>query len=152
MLQFVEGNLLDVSEGYVMHGCNAQGVMGSGVAKQLRDKYPRIYRDYVAGLETVRYNRGNPLGEVFVSYITPKLFVCNAITQEFYGRDAKQYVDYGAIDRATEYVVQLARRDQSPVFIPDLLGAGLGGGNRDIILDIFQRHSEKVVIYIVSKK
>lgn len=152
MLLFIEGDLLDVTKGYIMHGCNAQGIMGSGVAKQLRAKYPRIYRDYTAGLETVRYNRGNPLGEVFVSYINPQLFVCNAITQEFYGRDGKQYVDYGAVDRATDYVVQLARRDQSSVFIPDLLGAGLGGGDRGTLLDIFLRHADKVDLYIVSKK
>ena len=29
----------EVKDGYIMHGCNAQGVMGSGVANIVRLKY-----------------------------------------------------------------------------------------------------------------
>lgn len=33
MIQYKTGNLLDTPDSYIVHGCNAQGVMGSGVAK-----------------------------------------------------------------------------------------------------------------------
>ena len=35
------GNILD-AKGIIMHGCNAQGVMGSGLAKDIRERWPAV--------------------------------------------------------------------------------------------------------------
>lgn len=43
----VNGDLLDVEAGVIIHSVNCMGVMGSGVAKQIRDKYPEHYRQYL---------------------------------------------------------------------------------------------------------
>ena len=57
-------NITEVTQGVIVHGCNAQGVMGSGVAKQLRAKYPEIYVDYLDGLEEYSTENLSPLGAV----------------------------------------------------------------------------------------
>ena len=44
---YKEGNLLDAQTDVIAHQVNCQGVMGSGVAKQIRDKWPRVYDSYV---------------------------------------------------------------------------------------------------------
>ena len=31
---------------YICHQVNCQGVMGSGVAKAIRDKWPQVYEEY----------------------------------------------------------------------------------------------------------
>ncbi len=36
MITYKQGDLMKASETYIAHGCNAQGVMGSGVAKAIR--------------------------------------------------------------------------------------------------------------------
>jgi hypothetical protein len=43
---YKQGDLLDCIEKVIVHGCNAQGVMGSGVALAIRKKYPDAARAY----------------------------------------------------------------------------------------------------------
>lgn len=40
MIEYRKGNLLDITSGVIVHGCNMRGVMGSGVALAIRNKYP----------------------------------------------------------------------------------------------------------------
>lgn len=47
MIQTKYGDLLS-SKGIIVHGVNSQGVMGSGVAKQIKDKWPEAYGSYMA--------------------------------------------------------------------------------------------------------
>jgi len=46
MIKYVRGNLLDAPQPIIVHQVNCQGVMGSGVAKAIRDKYPQAYQAY----------------------------------------------------------------------------------------------------------
>lgn len=37
-------NLFDVLHGSILvHACNAQGVMGRGIAKEMKEKFPKNY-------------------------------------------------------------------------------------------------------------
>ena len=47
MIHHVKGNLLDSNCDYICHQVNCQGVMNSGVAKQIREKWPEVYESYV---------------------------------------------------------------------------------------------------------
>lgn len=38
-IKYIKGSLLDTDAKIIVHGCNCQGVMGSGVAKQLKKNY-----------------------------------------------------------------------------------------------------------------
>ena len=69
------GNLFDNVEcGHIIHGCNAQGVMGSGVAAIIRAKYPMAYKTYIYQADT-----GYILGEVIPAIVEPNLMIINAI-------------------------------------------------------------------------
>jgi O-acetyl-ADP-ribose deacetylase (regulator of RNase III) len=127
------GNLLSVKEGLILHGCNAQGVMGSGVAKAIRDTYPQAYADYRAKYEAQGNRLG--LGQIVWTRISmnPKLAIGNAVTQEFYGRDPKvRYVDYEAVRTVFNKAGILARREGLSVHYPQI-GAGLGNGDWGVI-------------------
>lgn len=124
---YKKGNLLDVNTGMIVHGCNAQGVMGSGVAKVLRDKYPEMFKNYAQDI----FMRGYSLG--FVSwYSNLPIIIASGITQEFYGKDGKKYVSYDAVDAVMNCVFSYASRIDVPVHMPKI-GAGLGGGDWKII-------------------
>lgn len=124
MIIYKSGSLLDVTSGIIAHGCNAQGVMGAGVAKLIKHKYPLAHQYYLSMPKT--------LGSVEYIQVTETLWVANCIIQEFYGRDKdKVYVSYDAIftcfNKLNKVDVQLN--------IP-LMGAGLAGGEWDIISDV----------------
>lgn len=130
-------NICLVTDGVIVHGCNAQGVMGSGVAKQLRAKYPDIFVLYLQHLEDVKFQDLQPLGTVCYVPVTKDLVIANAITQEFYGRTGDKYVSYVALKLALEDVANCYGLSV-PIHIPYLIGAGLGGGDEEKILRIIE--------------
>lgn len=123
-IRYVKGDLIRADEEIIMHGCNAQGVMGSGVAKAIRNRWPYAYEVYayehkIHGLE---------LGEVVWAKCEDKL-IANCITQANFGRDGEQYCDYEAIRKCCQTVVaQASVRGNKAVAMPQI-GAGLGGGD-----------------------
>ena len=46
MIKTVNGNILEATEDIICHQVNCQGVMGSGLAKQIRSKWPSVFADY----------------------------------------------------------------------------------------------------------
>jgi O-acetyl-ADP-ribose deacetylase (regulator of RNase III) len=74
----------DIKEGWILHGVNCKGVMGSGIAKALRDKYPEIYPVYKNCCD--KYGVDN-LGSVNSVEINRFLAVVNCFTQASFGYD-----------------------------------------------------------------
>lgn len=143
------GNLLAVREGIIVHGCNAQGVMGSGVAAAVRETYPGAYDAYRAAYDQTRQAGGKSLqlGRVVwytVSKEPPKLAIANAITQEFFGSTpGHRYVSYDAVRDAFRRIAAVAREHQLPVHYP-LIGAGLAQGDWSVIADIIDTELEGI--------
>lgn len=45
-VKVIDGDLLTTNANYICHQVNCQGRMGSGVARQIREKYPTVYQWY----------------------------------------------------------------------------------------------------------
>lgn len=129
MITYNPGNLLMVTRGVIIHGCNAQGVMGSGVALAIREKYPSAYRAYANNLSL-------ELGTIIWYEHTPVLKVANAITQEFYGVDGKRYVNYSALAKCFDAAIKGVKQFGLEELHFPKIGAGLGGGDWSIIEQI----------------
>lgn len=134
------GNMLEMAgQGYIIQGCNAQGVMGSGLAKAIRDKWPAVYTVYRDHYE--RY--GLSLGEVIPVEVEPGLVVANFITQEFYGKDGKKYASYDAIEEGCKNLLFLLARKKcnipQKVHVP-FIGCGLGGAKWPVVEAIINTH------------
>ena len=143
------GNLMAVDEGIIVHGCNAQGVMGAGVAAAVRKTHPGAFEVYRLAYEKAHAD-GQPdlaLGRVvwFTASQTPKkLAVANAITQRYFGGDRKvRYVDYDAVRTAFQNVARIARQHALPVHYP-LIGAGLANGDWSVIAEIIDQELEGI--------
>jgi O-acetyl-ADP-ribose deacetylase (regulator of RNase III) len=118
------GDILSVEKGIIVHGCNAQGKMRSGIAKAIREKYPQVYEDYKAHEK----KRGLQLGDAIYTVINNDLVIVSAITQEFYGYDKETvYVDYDAIEQAFLSIGLVASLKKLDVHVP-LIGCGLANG------------------------
>lgn len=139
------GNLLDVTEGHIVHGCNAQGVMGSGVALAVKNKYPIAFKDYrdkyEAPLMQGFAKGGLELGEAYPVPINTNLIIWNAITQEMFGLPGRN-CSYDAIEECFIQVDYNAN-DWADIIVPEIhipaIGAGLGGGNWEIIREIIEQ-------------
>lgn len=130
------GNILSVGNGIIVHGCNAKGVMGAGVALAVRRTYPEAFKVYREIFE----EDGLELGTVNFVPVAENLVIANAVTQENYNSQAKGpvcMVDYKAIRRCFKEVAIEAKARNLPVHYP-MIGAGLGGGDWDTIQAIIE--------------
>jgi O-acetyl-ADP-ribose deacetylase (regulator of RNase III) len=145
-INYIKGDLLTTDCDIMAHGVNAQGVMGSGVAKSIRNKYPKAYEDYNKQYRTL----GLTLGKILWVPIWEGPLIANCITQEFYGRDStKTYINYEAIRSCMEGVHSEAafedeHNKKQTVAMP-MIGAGLGGGEWDRIEAIIEGEFTEVV-------
>lgn len=46
MIRVIDGDLFTTDARFIVHQVNCKGVMGSGVAKQVRNKYPHVFVEY----------------------------------------------------------------------------------------------------------
>lgn len=144
-INYKKGSLLDVKSGVIVHGCNTHGVMGSGVAKQIKEKYPECYQVYKDRF----YSDGLNLGENVIFRPTDDLFIVNAITQKHYGKTGEKFVSYDALDTCFKNLVLVMDSWDYPkmdIHIPQI-GAGLGGGNWEIIEKIIEEATPNHNVY-----
>jgi O-acetyl-ADP-ribose deacetylase (regulator of RNase III) len=137
------GNLFaNVTEGYILHGCNAQGVMGSGVAKIIREMYPLAYMQYKQWHDEF----GLALGDIITVKVTPDLVILNGVTQHLFGRDGGPYINYPALQFVLDASLKVVNREVvscSELHMP-LIGGGLGGGDKGLIIEMMQDTFEAV--------
>lgn len=140
------GNIFDhIKTGMIVHGCNAQGVMGSGVAREVKARYPEAFDIYRAHCE--QYGIGSKeLPGTIPTWVNTKgmidakqnLLIVNAITQHRYGTDNYRYVSYRAVQECFDAIYVLAKElGVEQVHFP-AIGSGLGGGDWAIISTIIK--------------
>jgi O-acetyl-ADP-ribose deacetylase (regulator of RNase III) len=161
-IDYVTGDLLKADQIVVVHGCNARGAFGSGVAGAIRRTWPWACDAYLDAFRD--HFRPLTLGEVIWAIDTgpgrPSRIVGNLITQQDYGRDPnRRYVDYEAVRAAMHKVNEFVQHiNYGDIELPDvtavhevampLIGCGLGGGEWPVVADIIAseaRHFTPVV-------
>ena len=148
MIRIVEGNLLEAKEQYICHQVNCQGVMGSGVALQIKNKYPQAYEDYktLCKLKDCE-NKGNLLGYTQYIRISENKCIINLFGQDKYGYSKRQ-TNYIALIMAITDVLDNVDED---IAIPYNMGCDRGGGDWDKLYFILEVLAEDfkhdIVIY-----
>ena len=155
MLHYIKGDLLEVKNGIIGHGVNCQGVMGSGVALGIKNKYPSVYEAYRRAVQQ-SHNKDSLLGMVQVISTLPDgvydpkgdtVLVANIFTQNKYGKDGKRYLDYEALYVGFEKLYKRSVLYDLPLCIPKI-GCGLAGGDWGIVsLMIEKAYPKDVYVY-----
>lgn len=137
------GDILNTDTKYIAHCVNAQGKMASGVARAIRNRYPKAYSDYME----VFHNSGLPLGKVIASVNKPHT-VLHIVGQQTYGYDGRTYVNYRALRRG---IRTINKNFNEPVSFP-LIGCGLAGGDWSIVRSIIEEESTNFqpVVYVLN--
>lgn len=134
----------------IVHGCNAQGRMASGFAKELRARFPGAYDDYMVA-------HGNGALELGANIIhvndEHNVIISNSITQNRYGYDGKKYVSYDGIDTCFENLNNMLKQLGNNVHVHyPLIGADLGGGNWNVISEIIESRLNDVHKHLYKLK
>ena len=133
------GNLLDLAENgdfdVIVQGCNCFCVMGSGLACQIKQRYPG------AANADARTFRGdfNKLGNCTM-FDAGKFLIVNAYTQYNMskGEDVFEYAAFSLI------LQKIAHFYPTAIVGLPMIGCGLAGGNKEIIIAIIEDFSEKI--------
>lgn len=128
-IKFIEGNLLDSTTDIICHQVNCQGKMNSGVAKAIREKYPKVYDEYHNDCIS-----GKGLGQIGLVPISNNRYVCNLFGQDNYGYDGKRYTSYDAVnDGFYKLKVQMLANNLKSLALPYGMSSIRGGANWEII-------------------
>ena len=136
MIHYVKGNLLDSGCDYICHQVNCHGVMGSGISKQIKERWPEVYEKYRREYE--RYTRQGfsperQIGSIdMVNVDNSKRCVINMYSQRTFGYDGKRYTSYDAFANALE-LIRAHTLSDATIGFPKNIGCGLGGGNWKVI-------------------
>jgi len=114
--------------------------MGSGIAREIRERFPAVFKAYKD-----RYDeRGWNLGQIQVVNIDEDKFIINAMGQDFFGAGGQtRWTSYDGLAECFAKVntvvldYEVAHEKLLPVRFP-LIGAGLGGGKWEIIQAIIE--------------
>lgn len=155
MVKYVKGNLLESNCDYICHQVNCQGVMGSGIAKQIKDKWPEVYEHYLEFCGDFEYDPDELLGKVdFVKLNSEDRYAVNMYSQNTYGYDGQRYTSYDAFAYALE-VIEQDVPDGYTIGFPKNIGCGLGGGDWRIVsamIEAILGETHEVYIYEYDPK
>lgn len=133
----------------IIHGCNAQGIMGAGLALQVRSKSEEVYQVYKQACDNLVDNKQSLLSTITFKRLSPEpITIINAIRQ----------VNYEAVAQVFNRIATTILNHPNTQFtlaIPKYFGSALAGGNWNIIRTIIEESLNKfsnVNLYIVEYK
>lgn len=147
MVKIIDGNLLDATEEIIAHQVNCKGVMGSGVAKAIRNKYPRVYSEY----KSLCQSKGSAmLGNTYMHVCNDGKRVIDIFGQDSYGWD-KQYTDVDALKDGLNQIFHYAHAKKISAALPYGIGCGRGGADWNVVSPMIEalaeHHDVNVTLY-----
>lgn len=122
----------------IVHGCNCFCTMGSGIAKQIRELYPRAYesdRKTTSGDKTKLGSYTTALGDRFI--------IINAYTQFGFNRGSSNS-DVFEYDAFKSVLDKLVIDYPGYRFGFPYIGMGLAGGDKDRIIALLEEFATNI--------
>lgn len=153
----VIGNALETDCFLIAHQVNCMGIMGGGIAKQIKEKWPVVYQEYKDFI--IDYEDCNESALGAVCYITVENHgIINIFGQENIS-NSECMTDYKAVRRAFEDFISNYRcsmhipwESQVPIAIPYKFGCGLAGGDWNIMTEVLEALEEQENILFIAYK
>jgi O-acetyl-ADP-ribose deacetylase (regulator of RNase III) len=137
MIYNITGDLLKKDEiDIVCHQVNTKGIMGAGIALQIRQAYPKVYQTYKSYCE--EYGSGL-LGKILFVNCEDGKIIANIFGQDDIGRDScKTY--YTALEKALIKLEKIAKLTGKSVGFPYKMGCGLAGGDWLMVSEMIEEY------------
>ena len=152
MVMYKTGNILDAKENLICHQVNCRGVMGAGLAKDIKYRYPKVYNNYRSLFGDPYIETSAFLGEVQYVEIEKDKYICNLFGQDYYGNNPFiTYTSYKALRSCLEKVKDVAIEHNYSIALPYKIGCGKANGSwvevLNIIEEVFKDSGLTVNIY-----
>ena len=144
MIKYLSMDVLATETELVAHQVNCKGVMGAGLAYQIKTQFPDVYEVYRKACNRVAKS-SDLLGKIQV-----KQGIVNLFAQDGYGTD-KRHTDYEALETClNKLALYMTQHGMRTLALPYGLGCGLGGGNWDTVHSIIKRAFDNtdITVYI----
>lgn len=147
MVKYISGNALEVQTDYLAHQVNDHGVMGAGIAKQIKEKYPEVFELYKKRCKADH----DLIGTFFPVHVEGKTIV-NCFSQRGISR-TKKTTDYDAIRKIFSDLEWMCFPGKV-ITVPYGYGCGLAGGSWEKVSKIFEDIfiESDVILQIVKMK
>ena len=153
MINIKSGNIINAAEDIICHQVNCLGIMGGGLALQIKNKYPEVFKAYKEFCP--RQKTEQMLGQTQIVACHDGKYIANIFGQNECGW-GKQQTDYDALaqgfNRLFSAVTNDSKYSDKSIAIPYGIGCGLGGGDWNEVLKIIEKSIKaydvkNVVIY-----
>lgn len=147
MIKKVTGDLLELAENgefdVIIHGCNCFTTMGSGIAKQIRERYPDAYVADMLFDDSGSYQRLGNFSVVSVEGKNGPFTIVNAYTQYGFNGNGKKddLFEYTSFDLILQKLVYYAGNKR--IGMP-YIGMGLAGGDETRIMKMIEKFANDV--------
>lgn len=118
-IRIMKGDATEFENGCLAHGVNCQGVMGSGIALTIKQKFPKVFDEYKSLCDEHRNFTSDLLGVAQPVSIGDGRVVVNCFTQDFYGRSPETYSGMATTKSINESLRHLSRHLLRPEFKPE---------------------------------
>lgn len=121
MIRVMTGDILEAKLEALVNPCNCVGIMGKGLALQVKNRYPRMFQAYKKACDSWSMNIGQ-MNVFDYEWGTPR-YIINFPTK-FDWRDVSRY-EY--INRGLDALIHEIRRLRIESLALPAVGCGLGG-------------------------
>lgn len=119
----------------IIHQVNCKGVMGAGFAKQVKDKYPQLFKDYRE--RCMMFDYTELLGTNYY-YEDENIIIVNMFSQNNYGTETRQ-TNYEAMATCLDKIRKMY--PTQTIVAPYRIGCGLGGGDWNIVSKLLEKYN-----------
>ena len=137
MIKHIKCDIFESGADVILHQVNCQGIMGSGIAKQVKAKYPNVFLSYKKICDGFS-DKKKLLGMGQCVRTDDGKFIVNLFAQENFGYDGKCYTDYKALKKCLEQVRDYPMFDEQIIAIPYLMGCHRGGGDWNVVYKMIE--------------
>lgn len=154
MIKIIDGDLFNTDAKFICHQVNCQGQMNSGVALQIKQKYPHVYEEYVKALQNTPCDM---LGKIQIVPIKPEYlgydcgtiaiscteqWICNMFAQDKYGYDGKVYTSLEALQNCFTQLYWLTFEKNNnfndKIAMPYEIGCVRGGADWNVVYKMIE--------------
>lgn len=137
LLEALDNQTVDL----LAHQTNCKGVMGSGIALNIANRWPIVEQED----RRICNSDLNPAGQTHVVIVPDVGLVANVYGQEFPGANTDYELMRSGLKGLREYIRLIG--DETIVGLP-LMGCGVGGGDWSIVSEIIKDELDGLEFYV----
>ena len=135
-IPIIDGDIFLGTQNVVGHQTNCQGVMGSGIAKIVKAKFPTCFEEYKQFCSQFE-NKEDLLGQCQLCQVGESKYIANLFGQLNYGTD-KCYSDYNALKKALQQLKLECAGKGLSIALPFNISCGRAGGDWNVVYGILK--------------